>query len=107
MTPIRKFAASFSYVLGLALAATPDFHVPEDIALRIRLDDTLTSTDSQVRDPFSATVVDAGKYRKARVYGHVADIDLSGSVKGNTSMVLRFDELVMRRAKCSNSCRNC
>jgi hypothetical protein len=77
------------------LASTPNFAVPDDTALRIRLDDTLTSTDSEVGDPFSATVVDRGEYRNARVYGHVAKIDMSGKIKGHTSMVLRFDRLVM------------
>ena len=33
------------------LASTPSFLIPEDTALRIRLDDTLTSVDSQVGDP--------------------------------------------------------
>ena len=77
------------------LASTANFAVPDDTALRIRLDDTLTSTDSEVGDPFSATVVDQGEYRNARVYGHVAQIDVSGRVKGHTSMLLRFDRLVM------------
>jgi hypothetical protein len=76
------------------LSASP-FEVPEDAAFRIRLDDTLTTADSQVGDPFSATVVEAGEYRNARVYGHIAEIDISGHVKGRTSMVLRFDRLVM------------
>ena len=83
-------------------ASTSDFQIPDDTALRLRLDDTLTSTDSQVRDPFSATVVDGGEYRNARVYGHIAEIDVSGKVEGHTSMVLRFDRLVMpdgRRAQ--------
>lgn len=78
------------------------FSVPEDLALRIRLDDTLTSTDSQVGDPFSATVVEKGDYRNARVYGHITEIDMSGKIKGHTSMMLRFDRLVMpdgRRAR--------
>jgi hypothetical protein len=77
------------------LASTASFLIPSDTALRIRLDDTLTSVDSKVGDPFSATVVDQGEYRNARVYGHVAQIDMSGRVKGNTSMVLRFDPLVL------------
>ena len=77
------------------LAATANFAVPDDTALRIRLDDTLTSNDSQVGDPFSATVVDKGDYRNARVYGHVSEIDMSGKIKGHTSMMLRFDRLVM------------
>jgi len=79
----------------LSLDATQNFYVPEDTAFRIRLDDTLTSVDSQVGDPFSATVVDAGEYQNARVYGHIAEIDVSGKVEGRTSMVLRFDRLVM------------
>jgi len=77
------------------LGSTQTFNVPEDIALRIRLDDTLTSTDSQVGDPFSATVVEKGDYQNARVYGHITQIDMSGKIKGHTSMVLRFDRLVM------------
>ena len=97
-----RFAAAFSLVLGLviiastsSLASTANFEVPDDIALRIRLDDTLTSVDSEVGDPFSATVVDRGEYRNARVYGHIADIDMSGKLKGHTSMMLRFDHIVM------------
>jgi len=77
------------------LASTSSFVVPNDIALRIRLDDTLTSVDSSVGDPFSATVLDQGEYQNARVYGHIAEIQTSGRVKGHTSMVLRFDRLVM------------
>jgi hypothetical protein len=95
-------AANVGLLLTLAivmapslLGSTSNFSVPDDVALRIRLDDTLTSSDSQVGDPFSATVVDKGDYQNARVYGHVARIDLSGKIKGHTSMVLRFDRLVM------------
>jgi len=86
----------------LAGTTTENFSVPDDAAFRVRLDDTLTSTDSQVGDPFSATVVEAGNYQGARVYGHIAQIDMSGKIKGHTSMMLRFDRLVMpdgRRAQ--------
>ena len=98
----RKIALLVILTGTLSLAATPNFYVPEDTALRIRLDDTLTSVDSEVGDPFSATVVDKGEYRNARVYGHITEIDMSGRVKGRTSMMLRFDRLVMpdgRRAR--------
>jgi hypothetical protein len=84
------------------LGSAQTFTVPRDLALRIRLDDTLTSTDSQVGDPFSATVVDEGEYQNARVYGHVSQIDMSGRLNGHTTMMLRFDRLVMpdgRRAR--------
>jgi hypothetical protein len=39
--------------------------------------------------------MEEGEYRNGRVYGHIAEIDMSGHVKGRTSMVLRFDRLVM------------
>lgn len=88
-------------LLLIALIASPiagwssSFTVPADVALRVRLDDTLTSTDSQIGDPFSATVVDRGEYRNARVYGHISSITTSGRLKGNTTIMLRFDRLVM------------
>jgi hypothetical protein len=82
-------------VASPALAGRQSFTLPDDLALRIRLDDTLTSTDSQVGDPFSGTVVDEGLYQNARVYGHISQIDLSGKVEGHTTMMLEFDRLVM------------
>src|SRR5262249_30649457 len=89
MVGVAVIACMFS------LASASDSIVPEDTAVRIRLDDTITSTDSQVGDPFSATVVDQSDYRNARVYGHVAQIEPSGRIKGSTIMMLRFDRLVM------------
>jgi hypothetical protein len=91
-TGVKITFASLSLATALMAAA---FVIPEDLALRIRLDDTLTNVDSAVGDPFSATVVDAGQYQSARVYGHVAEIDMSGKIEGYTSMTLRFDRLVM------------
>ena len=106
---LRSSAARWILFLALInasvfplMGSSQVFRVPDDVALRIRLDDTLTSTDSEVGDPFSATVVDTGAYQNARVYGHVTQIDMSGKIKGHTSMVLRFDRLVMpdgRRAR--------
>ena len=85
---------TFVAIMALPLSVSAqNVSVPDDVALRIRLDDTLTSVDSQVGDPFSA--VDKGDYQNARVYGHVAQIDMSGRIKGHTSMMLRFDRLVM------------
>ncbi|HTS07652.1 MAG TPA: hypothetical protein VMP68_18890 [Candidatus Eisenbacteria bacterium] len=109
----KLFVPKLPTVLGLLVglialaslplpASTSDFRIPDDTALRMRLDDTLNSVDSEVGDPFSATVVDHGEYRNARVYGHIEEIDMSGKVEGHTSMMLRFDRLVMpdgRRAQ--------
>ena len=94
MNPV-KLATLLIVAALCALAATPHFDVPADTALRIRLDDTLSSVDSEVGDPFSATVIDRGEYQYARVYGHIAEIDMSGHVKGHTSMVLRFDRMIL------------
>ena len=82
-------------MIAVSSVSATTFEVPQDAAFRIRLDDTLTTADSQVGDPFSATVVEAGEYRNARVYGHIEEIDMSGKVKGHTSMVLSFDRLVL------------
>ncbi len=99
---VPSFATASGFLLAVIvmvsaplLASTANFAVPDDTALRIRLDDTLTSEDSKVGDPFSATVVDQGEYRNARVYGHASEIDMSGKIKSHTSMALRFDRLVM------------
>jgi hypothetical protein len=96
--PSRRAAillALLSFAGLPALVAAQAFHVPQDVALRIRLDDTLTSTDSQIGDPFSATVVIQGPYQGARVYGHISYIDMSGRLTGHTEMVLQFDRLIM------------
>ena len=102
LSEFRGFYARRCLLLAVALvvaplvfASTQNFSVPDDVALRIRLDDTLTSTDSEVGDPFSATVVDKGVYQGARVYGHISNIDMSGRIDGHTTMVLQFDRLIM------------
>ena len=90
-----------SLLLLVLMVASPlsaskrSFTVPDDLALRIRLDDTLTTKDSQVGDPFSATVVDEGTYQNAKVYGRITQIDLSGKIEGHSTMMLEFNRLVM------------
>ena len=90
-----------SLLLLVLIVASPvsaskrPFTLPDDLALRIRLDDTLTTKDSRVGDPFSATVVDEGTYQNARVYGRITHIDLSGKIEGHTTMMLEFNRLVM------------
>jgi len=101
-TRIDRVAATWAAIallfIGLkAPAVNPPAKVtiPEYTALRIRMDDTLTTQDSEVGDPFSATVMDQGEYQSARVYGHISDIDQSGRLRGHTSMVLKFDRIVL------------
>ena len=95
---VARLAATLALVMiesGVLLGSAQNFSVPDDVAFRVRLDDTLTSVDSEVGDPFSATVVDRGDYQNARVYGHITEIDPSGKLTGHTSLMLRFDRLVM------------
>lgn len=96
--PLTHLGLLLLVALGVTspiFASKHSFTMPEDLALRIRLDDTLTSTGSQVGDPFSATVMDQGHYQNARVYGHIAKIDMPGKVEGHTTMMLEFDRLLM------------
>jgi hypothetical protein len=98
MNSVGRLAGTLGLVMiasAVVLGSTQNFRVPDNVALRIRLDDTLTSVDSEVGDPFSATVVDRGDYQNARVYGHIADIDPSGKLRGHTTLMPRFDRLVM------------
>jgi hypothetical protein len=90
----RTIITLFLLLLTTLVPAQP-LTIPQDAALRIRLDDTLTSNDSQVNDPFSATVVTQGPYEGARVYGHISSVDTSGRLQGRTEMVLQFDRLIM------------
>jgi len=51
-----RFAEASTLAVAVLVAlplggSTPSFSVPDDVALRIRLDDTLTSVDSEVGDP--------------------------------------------------------
>jgi hypothetical protein len=77
---------------GMTQSGTP-FSVPQWTSLRIRMDDTLTSEYPMEGDPFSATVMDAGDYQGARVYGTIQTIDNSGRFRGH--MILVFNRLVM------------
>ena len=78
-----------------SLASTPSFDVPNDTALRIRLDDTLTSVDSGSAIPSVQQLLTQGNAGMHACTGISRRFDMSGRVKGHTSMVLRFDRLVM------------
>lgn len=67
--------------------------VPVGTNLKVRLEDTLSSKDSNVGDRFTATVLDPVRFNEATVTGHVASIQKSGKIKGRTSMNLDFDSI--------------
>jgi hypothetical protein len=78
---------------GMTQSGTP-FGVPQWTSLRIRMDDTLTSEYSMEGDPFGATVMDAGDYQGAHVYGTIRTIDNSTRFRGHRTMILAFNRLV-------------
>lgn len=64
---------------GMTQSGTP-FSVPQWTSLRVRMEGDL----------FSATVMDAGDYQGARVYGTIRTIDNSGRFRGHTTMDFGF-----------------
>jgi len=70
--------------------------VPVGTDLKVRLNDTLSTTDSRIGDRFTATVIDPSRFDEARLSGRVSSIQKSGKVKGRTSMNLAFDSIEMQ-----------
>jgi hypothetical protein len=70
--------------------------VPAGTDLKIRINETLSSKESRVRDRFTATVVEPNRFDEARVHGHISSINKSGKIKGRTSMNLAFDSIELR-----------
>lgn len=64
--------------------------------MRVRLNKTLTSRYSRVGDWFTATVVDAGRFNGAKIFGHIQSIHESGRFKGATEIYLSFDRIRLR-----------
>jgi len=69
--------------------------VPIGTNLKIRLEDSLSSKESQVGDKFTATVLDPVRFNEGTVTGHISSIRKSGKVKGRTSMNLAFDSIAL------------
>src|SRR5437764_4081709 len=73
-------------------AVTPVL-VPIGTNLKVRLNDTLSSTDSRVGDRFAATVIDPVRFSEGTAHGHIKSILKSGKVQGRTTMNLAFDSI--------------
>src|SRR5256884_6149877 len=67
--------------------------VPIGTNLKVRLNDTLSSTDSRVGDRFAATVIDPVRFSEGTAHGHIKSILKSGKVQGRTTMNLAFDSI--------------
>ena len=73
-------------------AVTPVL-VPIGTNLKVRLNDTLSSTDSRVGDRFTAIVIDPVRFSEGTAHGHIKSILKSGKVQGRTTMNLAFDSI--------------
>ena len=70
--------------------------VPVGTDLKVRINDTLSTKTSRIRDRFTATVIDPDRFDEATLFGHISSIQKSGKVKGRTSMNLAFDRIELR-----------
>ena len=61
----------------------------------------LTSNAKRDFEPEAISRVD--RHWNAGVYGHVTNIDVSRRVKGHTSVMLRFDRLIMPNGRRASS----
>ena len=93
----RLFSLLFVLILSVLQIPTIAFASAnadsEGYDMRIGLNKTLSSRFSRIEDKFTATVVDAGPFNQAKIWGHIEDIKQSGRFKGATEMYLSFDRI--------------
>jgi hypothetical protein len=78
-----------------ATAPTDTSLVPIGTELKVRLNETLSSTTNRVGDKFTATVINPSTYEGAKVHGHISTLHKSGRVEGRTTMGFAFDSIEM------------
>ncbi|MBO0722285.1 MAG: hypothetical protein J2P41_15775 [Blastocatellia bacterium] len=67
--------------------------VPVGTEMRIRLENEIDSKKTKSGDTFTAVVLSPEKYMDATVLGHVAQVNQSGKIQGQTQVSLSFDEV--------------
>src|SRR5262245_13004731 len=67
--------------------------IPVGTEMRIRLENEIDTKTSQDGDRFTAIVLSPEKYIDSTIEGHVAKINQSGKVKGQTQLSLTFDRI--------------
>jgi hypothetical protein len=70
--------------------------VPNDIQMKIRLQDRISTKDSHEGDRFTAVVLDPSTFAEAQLVGHIAKLKKAGNIKGKTELQLSFDSLTLR-----------
>jgi hypothetical protein len=73
--------------------ATPE--IPVGTELRIRLENEIDSKKAKSGDTFTSIVLSPEKYMDSTVEGHVAQVNQSGKIKGQTQLSLSFDKITL------------
>ncbi len=67
--------------------------VPVGTEMKIRLENEIDTKKAKNGDTFTAIVLSPDKYMDSTVEGHIAQINQSGKVKGQTQLSLTFDKI--------------
>jgi hypothetical protein len=67
--------------------------IPVGTELKIRLENEIDTKKAKSGDTFTAIVLSPEKYMDSTVDGHVAQINESGKIKGQTQLSLAFDRI--------------
>jgi hypothetical protein len=95
---IVAFVISLTIALAGAFASssaqtTTSQSVPVGTELKIRLENDLDTKKNKTGDTFTAIVLSPDEYMDSTVEGHVAQINQSGKIKGQTQLALAFDRI--------------
>ena len=87
-TAKKSTAASQSVTSGQKAA-----DVPVGTEMKIRLENEIDTKKNKAGDTFTAIVLSPDEYMDATVEGHIAQINESGKIKGQTQLALAFDRV--------------
>jgi hypothetical protein len=73
--------------------------IPVGTEMRVRLENEIDTKTSQDGDRFTAIVLSPEKYTDSTIEGHVARINQSGKIKGQTQLSLAFDRIELPSGK--------
>jgi outer membrane lipoprotein SlyB len=75
--------------------------VPDNVQMKIRLNDQISTKTNREGDKFTAVVLDPSDYSEAVIEGHIAALSKSGKATGKTEMSLAFDTIRLRDGRAS------
>lgn len=73
--------------------------IPVGTEMRIRLENEIDTKKAKNGDTFTAIVLSPDKYMDSTVEGHIAQINQSGKVKGQTQLSLTFDKIQLTNGR--------